>query len=367
MSTNNTDATKKILGFKYQEMVALDLCLSADDNTSIYIECFGDISDSKNSIEVKHSVNKNKNLNSSHKDFWNTLSNIIKGYNDLKFHKKFILHTTSKISDDSAFNGWNNKSPLEKYDSLINIKLNDGIKKLYDNFKSSSKKLILEILGKIDIRNEQKNIQDFFNEVLLKHNSIINILSAKHRSEFICSLLGWIGYQMLNDEDYVWEININQFRDNFKSYYKNYQLEDLLFPVSKITLSDNINDKFQFIQKLKDIDYIDSTNIAMRDYLRASESQLKMIQSRKVLEASLDSYDEEILEEIEALKVIHLNKLRTNKTKDRLECSRYFYDDTISKITSIKSIEGVRQIRNYYPKGRVHHNLEENEDLTWEL
>ena len=56
------DASTKILGFKYQEMVALKECFEAKDGTKIYLECLGDVSDGKISTEVKHSINDDKKL-----------------------------------------------------------------------------------------------------------------------------------------------------------------------------------------------------------------------------------------------------------------------------------------------------------------
>ena len=80
------DASTKILGFKYQEMVALKECFEAKDGTKIYLECLGDVSDGKISTEVKHSINDDKKLIDTHIDFWKTLSNIITEYDAFRFY-----------------------------------------------------------------------------------------------------------------------------------------------------------------------------------------------------------------------------------------------------------------------------------------
>lgn len=66
---SNKDASTKILGFKYQETVALIKCLEAKNNTTIYLECFGDISDGETATELKHSIDGKKELYNTHLDF----------------------------------------------------------------------------------------------------------------------------------------------------------------------------------------------------------------------------------------------------------------------------------------------------------
>ncbi len=41
MEGASNNATKKLLGFDYQKLLALESCLNAKENETIWIECFG--------------------------------------------------------------------------------------------------------------------------------------------------------------------------------------------------------------------------------------------------------------------------------------------------------------------------------------
>lgn len=94
----------------------------------------------------------------------------------------------------------------------------------------------------------------------------------------------------------------------------------------------------------------------MDNYLKASESQIKMIEARTSLCENLDNYDEDIKDIILELKDSHIDQL--TEDSDTNEKSRRFFDDSINQISSKTRIEGITNTRPYYPKGRLLHNLE---------
>jgi hypothetical protein len=350
------DASTKILGFKYQEMVALKECFEAKDGTKIYLECLGDVSDGKISTEVKHSINDDKKLIDTHIDFWKTLSNIITEYDAFRFYDKFILHTTAEIKVGSIFEKWKDLTKSDKKNKIIAVKSNDTIKSYYDNVKAFDKSKLENLLDKFEIKDNQKSAKEYYKNILLNHSAIKNIIREPNREKFLCSLLGYISFELIESKTYVWEIDIDSFRENFQSYANQYQIEDLKFPISNATADINSKDNFHFVKVLENMEYELKIGLSMNNYLKASDSQFKIIQARNSLSENLENYDDDIKDIVLELKDSHIDQL--TEDSDTNEKSRRFFDDSINQISSKIKIEGITNTRPYYPKGRLLHNLE---------
>jgi hypothetical protein len=361
------DASKKILGFKYQEMVALVKCLEAKDDTSIFLECYGDISDNKISVEVKHSIDPNKKLINTHIDFWKTIYNCVENYETYKFYSKFILHTTADIKEDSIFDGWNEKESKTKLTNVLSIEATDTISKYVTCINKFDKKDLEKILDKFVINSSEKNAKDYYIDILCNHPSVIKTLKEDDRKPFINSLLGYISSMLIEADNFKWKINISDFDENFRTYLKSYQIEDLIFPNYNKEVNDINQHKFKFIQELKDIEYDTKIGRAFKNYIKASNSQLMMITKRKSLSEALDNFDEDIKELIEENANIHTDELKSEQNYDLNAKSRRFIDCTEGKVSTKKEILGVQAVRDYYPKGRLYHSIEDNESLSCKL
>jgi len=356
--SKKTDASTNILGFKYQEMVALKECFDAKDGTKIYLECLGDVSDGETTTEVKHSIDGNKKLIDTHIDFWKTLSNIINEYNTFKFYNKFILHTTAEIKEKSIFKNWNNSSKSEKLHKIKSVKSNNTIDSYYKNIMNFDESSLIKILEKFEIRDNQKSAKEYYREILIKHPVIINSISEENRESFIGSLLGIISQELITSNDFVWRIDIDSFRTNFRFFMNQYKISDLKFPVSNIIANDSDRNRFYFVKALEEIDYERKIGKSMNYYLRASDSMLKMITARTSLSENLENYDEDIKEIALDLEDAHIDKMV--KGVDTKQYSRRFFDESLEKVSSKTKIEGVTETRVYYPKGRLLHNIEIN-------
>jgi len=292
--SSKPDASKNILGFKYQEMIALKECFEAKDGTKIYLECLGDVSDGKTSTEVKHSVNDDKKLIDTHIDFWKTLSNIITEYDTFRFYDKFILHTTAEVKKDSIFEKWNTLNKSDKQKKIIAVQSNQTIKAYYDNVIAFDKYTLENLLDKFEIKDNQKSAIEYYREILFNHSAIKNIIRELDREQFLCSLLGYISQELIVSETYVWEIDVDSFRENFQSYANYYQIKDLKFPTSNVTADITSKDNFYFVKALENIKYELKIGRSMDNYLKASDSQFKMIQARTNLCENLENYDDDI-------------------------------------------------------------------------
>jgi hypothetical protein len=363
----NSDASKNILGFKYQEMVALIECLNTKEEGSIYLECFGDISDGKISTEIKHSVDENKTLIDTSKDFWKTLYNILDDYELFESYDKFVLHTTAKIDDSSIFFEWSKMSSDKKLEKILSVTSNNGIRKYTDTAKDFDKEDILNVLGKFKIIDNQKNAKQFYKDELLQHSGIATFISENNIEDFVYSLLGYINAKLIIAEDYKWEIDISDFRRQAKSYAKHYEIGDLEFPKLEAESYDTSNRDYMFVKKLLDIEHIHQIGKAVECYLKASESHIKMIEERDSLCTALDDYDEDLRETIDIEKGSHLHGIEEADEAELMKKSREFYNKSVDVSRSMVNIDGVTKLRPYYPIGRLQNNAETDSEFCWKL
>lgn len=362
----STDASKKILGFKYQELVALHKCLTTNAS-QIFLECYGDVSDGKTSTEVKHSIDTEKELIDTHIDFWKTLFNIIDEYNSTySTYDKFILHTTAKLRDTTIFSEWISYSGKLKRTKILSITPTDTIKKYYDAVKAFNSTDLERILSCFEIHAEQPSAKNYFNDKILAHPVIVKTLAKEEdRYAIVLFLLGYISEELIDANNFRWTININSFNENFQAQLKKYLIEDLIFPNIKRKYEVDTDTTYSFVKKIQDIKYDAKIGLAMSQYLSAQENQVSMIKSRFNLAEVLDEFDEEIEEEAFELKLTHNEYI---KEEDNLiEKSKRYFDECIAKSENKTTIIGIKGIKPYYPKGRLYHCFEENKDLNWKL
>ncbi|WP_299546939.1 hypothetical protein [Seonamhaeicola sp.] len=366
---SNIGATPNIMGFEYQNLIALLKCLEAKDHTIIYLECNGDVSDETTSSEIKHSIDPNKTLHETHIDFWKTLGNIAEDYEAFSSYSKLILHTTAKIKEGSIFSNWENLSSKQKADSILKIAPNNTIKKHFDKVKKCNSSELSRLLERFVIEDKQLSIHDLYNEKLLNHVVIINSLEEKNREPLVQRLMGYIDTTLIKSgsNNYIWKINVDDFRSTLQSELKKYQIEDFIFPIISKTEVIGDENEFSFTEKLKEIDYMNMVSFAVNDYLRAQKSRIKMIIGRSNLSGELDLYDEEISESMLWFKAKHIDKLENPNKEIIKEMSKKYYDECLLHVSAKTDIEGVKGVREYYPKGRLHFNAEEDHNFKWML
>jgi hypothetical protein len=113
---NSTKTFKPII---YQFLVALEKCFEMQDDESIWIEKYGDVTNSNGEqIEVKDYQNDLTNLDHN---VWKTLKNWLDDGFDISQYHSLILLTTQTVSKISRFIGWNKKSKDDKLKILKSI------------------------------------------------------------------------------------------------------------------------------------------------------------------------------------------------------------------------------------------------------
>jgi hypothetical protein len=348
------DNTKKILGFDYQKLLALEYCLNAKKNESIWIECYGDIANLDTSTEIKHHLDLYNNTSNS-VDIWKTICNYVKEFDNIQLFDNLILHTTAIAKSDSIFFNWNNLQSEKKYDLLINHSPSKTIKKFFDIIRNFQKSDLIEILCKFKILEGQVNVLEKWNE-LKEHNSLDMVIDS-YKDDAIKKLYGYITKKAIDNSD-KWQININDFKIDKQDMLSIYTKGDIPFPIIE-NASINNNVKYKFVDKMIEIKLkeIDKQN-AISDYLRAGLSQMDLLEKSPTIKDNLELYDENVKRMLEDEKSgisvsISEEKIRTENS---LVESKTLYFKCIT--SPHEQIIGVNNTQKYYRNGRIHDVLE---------
>ena len=206
------DSTKTFKPIIYQFLVALEKCFEMQNDESIWIEKYGDVTNSNGEqVEVK---DYQKNLTDLDHNVWKTMKNWLADGFDVSYYHSLILSTTQTISSTSKFIDWNNKNKDEKLEILNSIsqkyteqkKKDETTQKLLNNvLDSSTSDKLLSILEKFTIQSEAENDEILYKRLL--EISTDGILEEK-RDEFLASLVGYIIKPEITSGG--WEIKIKK-------------------------------------------------------------------------------------------------------------------------------------------------------------
>ncbi|AYM89625.1 hypothetical protein D9980_03000 [Serratia sp. 3ACOL1] len=362
MEGASNNATKKLLGFDYQKLLALESCLNAKENETIWIECFGDIALADKSTEVKHHLTRSV-LNDAHIDFWKTLYNLANEYPILSGFNRFELLTTSEINDASIFFNWNNVTAEIKLSRITSVKSNKTISKYHDFIFSYEKNKLLTILEKLTIIGSQPMINQKYEE--LKSHASFLIIPDQHVDSFMHKMLGYISMKAIDDMD-RWHIDRNEFKREMEGFAKPFIDKDYPFPhVAKKDVNRSDASKFNFIDELKKIDLDDTiVNNAIVDFLRAERSALKILKLHSSMADNLEEFDDALCDDLSLVKLKHSAVISHEKQKELeiVSTSKKMYSECL--LLNNKKILGIQEIAGYYQKGRIH-SIVDRKDFSW--
>jgi hypothetical protein len=181
------DSTKTFKPIIYQFLVALEKCFKMQVDESVWIEKYGDVTNSNGEqIEVKDYKN---NLTDLDHNVWKTLKNWLDDRFDISYYHSFVLLTTQTVSDTSKFIDWNQKSKETKQGILNSIvkdfnakeEKSDVTQKLLNKvLDATTNSKLLEVLDKFSIHSKYDKDESLYKKLIETRTD--GILSEKKRN-----------------------------------------------------------------------------------------------------------------------------------------------------------------------------------------
>lgn len=365
------DSTKTFKPIIYQFLIALEKCFQMQDNESIWIEKYGDVTSSSGiQIEVK---DYQKNLTDLDHNVWKTLKNWLDDNFDATKYKNLILLTTQTISKSSKFINWNTKNKDEKYQilDLISEEFNKQKEKsdltqklLNDILKPDKNHKLLEILEKFTIQSKADNDEVLYKR--LKETRTDGILEEK-KDEYLDSLIGYIINPAMTFSG--WEIKNKDFRQKTKSLIETYTSTTKIFPKIEIPLITNDiikeHQSYLFVQKIEDIDYCEVKSEAISDFIYSRTVLNEELKNYEISKKEYRHYENELLK---SFQVKRRNALLDVNSSNRINKSKKLYNDTTGEVAP--NFYNFNDTPKSYRNGILHELANDSDNpsnIVWKL
>lgn len=365
------DSTKTFKPIIYQFLIALEKCFEMQDDESIWIEKYGDVTSSSGiQIEVK---DYQKNLTDLDHNVWKTLKNWLNVNFDATKYKDLILLTTQTISKSSKFIDWNTKNKDKKYQilNLIAEEFNKQKEKsdltqklLNDVLDSNKSNKLLEILEKFIIQSKADNDEVLYKK--LKETRTDGILEEK-KDEYLDSLIGYIINPTMTSSG--WEIKNKDFRQKTKSLIETYTSTTKIFPkIETPSITNDIIKKHQsylFVQKIEDIDYCEVKSEAISDFIYSRTMLNEELKNYEISRKEYKHYEDELLKSFQAKR--RKASLDVNSS-NRINESKKLYNNTIGEVAP--NFYNFNDTPKSYRNGILHELANDSNnpnDIVWKL
>lgn len=365
---NSTKIFKPII---YQFLIALEKCFEMQDDESIWIEKYGDVTSSSGvQIEVK---DYQKNLTDLDHNVWKTLKNWLDDNFDATRYKNLILLTTQTISKSSKFINWNTKNKDEKY-QILNLIAEEFNKekgkstftqKLLNNvLRSDKSRKLLEILDKFTIQGEADNDEVLYKKI--KETRTDGILEEK-KDEYLDSIIGYIINPAMTSSG--WEIKNKDFRHKTKSLIETYTSTTKIFPkIETPSITDDIikeHQSYLFVQKIEDIDYCEVKSDAISDFIYSRTILSEELKNYEISQKEYKHYEDELLKSFQAKR---RNALLDVNSSNRINKSKKLYNNTIGEVAP--NFYNFNDTPKSYRNGILHELANDSENpnnIIWKL
>ncbi|WIM38690.1 hypothetical protein PO903_18860 [Paenibacillus sp. PK4536] len=373
LNKQKNDDTKTKLGDIYHYYIALSYCLDLQENETILIEKYGDISLESNenslNMEVKHHAEKHE-LNDRNIDFWKTLKNWIFYHENMRNFKKLILYTTSEFGSKSSLELWNSSTTDERLKILKEIgkekkTKEDTFRPLYTFVFQQETEIILSILEKIEIYTSQTNIESIEKKIM--KNSFFKSIKAKDRQSFVKYLMGYI-LTMPTSKPYKWEITCEYFesiacdiRDRFTE-----NSGGLKVPLEN-SISKEEEENFKnrkFVREIEEIRYDKKIATAISNYWRAQNTILNSAIGNPIFNVDLGEFQEDIKETLEENKLSFKDDCDELDQEDIILKSKRLYDKAMDM--PVNNYCSINPNRPFFQKGIIHKVVEER-GFSWHM
>ena len=365
------DSTKTFKPIIYQFLVALEKCFEMQNDESIWIEKYGDVTNSSGEqLEVK---DYQKDLTDLDHNVWKTMKNWLADGFDVSYYHSLILSTTQTISSTSKFIDWKNKNKDEKLEILNSIsqkyteqkKKDETTQKLLNNVLDSSKNhKLLEVLEKFTIQSKADNDETLYKRLIETRTD--GILEEK-RDEFLASLVGYIIKPEITSGG--WEIKNKEFRQKTKSLIETYTSTTKIFPKIEMSpITDDVLEEHQsylFVKKIEDISYDEVKSDAINDFIY---SRRTLNEELKNYEISLKEYSHYENEVFKSFKTKHRNALIDANSTNHIKESKKLYNNVSDE--TAPNFYNFNDTPKSYRNGILHEIANDDENptkLIWKL
>ena len=365
------DSTKTFKPIIYQFLIALEKCFEMQDDESVWIEKYGDVTSSSGTqIEVK---DYQKNLTDLDHNVWKTLKNWLDDNFQATNYKNLILLTTQTISKSSKFIDWNTKNKDEKYRILNSIaeEFNEQKEKsdftqklLNDVLKPDKSHKLLEILEKFTIQSEANDDEILYKK--LKETRTDGMLEEK-KDEYLDSLIGYIIKPEITSSG--WEIKNKEFRQKTKSLIETYTSTTKIFPkIETPSITDDIikeHQSYLFMQKIENIDYSEVKSEAISDFIYSRIILSEELKNYEISQKEYRHYENELLKSFQAKR---RKALLDVNSSNRINESKKLYNNTIGEVAP--NFYNFNDTPKSYRNGILHELANDSENpnnIVWKL
>lgn len=369
---NNSSGT--IIPIIYQFLIALEKCFEMQNGESIWIEKYGDVTNSSGEqVEVK---DYQKNLTDLDHNVWKTMKNWLADGFDVSYYHSLILLTTQTISPTSKFIDWKNKNKNEKHLILNSIveefskqqEKSDATQKLLNDVLDSSKNdKLLSILEKFTIQSEADNDEVLYKRLIETRTS--GVISDK-KSDYINSLMGFIVSPEITSNG--WEITYQSFQARTTSLLEELTQKTVIFPAtyrSIMATSDEETEhsNYAFVKKIEEINHKEVKSDAISDFIYTRKTIFEELTKYQLSTQHYDNYEKEIHDTYKSkYSTASLETNIANLTKK----SKIFYNEVIGADapTFIKFNDTPKRFKN----GLLHQMADDDGDtnerkIIWKL
>lgn len=339
------------------------------EGDSVYIERFGDVSiigdESATQIESKYYKRVLYDLD---ENVWNTISNWMEESFPIERFSSLVLLTTQKIGAKSKWNGWNEKTLLERISIMQDIyrffeqkrkkslKLSTLMNTIFDPKNASRLK---DVVKKLTIDTLSIDGINYFNKLRDIHGSH---LPKIQRGRYINELYGYIINPHIVENN--WEIDYDDFCREKTELSQKLQDNTTVFP-SKIQLKDiKANDYAEslFVHKIKDIEYEEALSDAVSDYVHTAQMIMQEINISPMIKLSYQEYENNLEY---SYKTKYRKACRNCDENEIIHKSQNLYDDITS--SNDGTFHTYNTVPHYFHNGVMHILAEEKPEVVWKL
>lgn len=367
--TNDDTLTK--LGDIYHYLIVLESCFDLNEGETIYVEEHGDISkvsptDPRN-FEVKHHIGKH-NLTDRDTEFWNTLKNWVVNRKQFIQYKNLILLTTSTLTEESTFHGWDKLNSSERLMRLVEV---GEIKKdreanfrpLYQAVFECPHDELTEIVQRVQLCTGNPSIYTKLEAV--KKHPVLKTVPVQNIPQFIDALLGFI-IKKPTSPPYGWRITYEEFTDLLISQRDRYSNGKTPIPLVPPDVGDKTNQShggYRFVEEIKRIDYHQEINESVLNYWQAMTVISNYFRDSYVYKVELLSYQKDLSDNLHRQK----RKQKRNMLMQRANAilmSQSFFDDAMTMLP--RPLGSFSDNQQYFQNGVIH-SIVDNGKITWHL